>query len=393
MTTAVRMLVLFHRVLSDDVGQALGAYLEDQSHVRYAAVVRALWTSGLSLRAHLIERVVHDENPFTLAAEAGAVTGPMLQAACEDLRHLSTLAALRFNAEGLPPEPAVAAPGAGIKAKLAAAHDWAPLARDLADHIQAIGAGPMGRYHGFAWSSGQLKGIDHPDPIRLDQLVGHEEAKQTVLGNTEQFLRGLPANNLLLYGDRGTGKSSTVKALLHRYGPQGLRLVEVSRSDLKDVGSVMQRLRGRKQWFILFIDDLSFEEFEAEYKTFKAVMEGSLERRPDNVLVYATTNRKHLIKERWSDRPSPADDEVHAGDTMEEKLSLADRFGLTVVFTTPDQEQYLAIVRELAAQRSIDLPWDELRRRALQWELWQNGRSGRTARQFIDDLSGKLSAK
>jgi uncharacterized protein len=388
---AARMLVLFHRVLADEVGEALVKYLESPGIDTYVALARILWDQGTGLQAHLVERILYDENAFTLAAEAGGVPDGLISSARGDLRHLALLWRTEPDAGfGAPPLPPYAPAPDGIRRAMAESPDWAALAPELAAHIGSQGAGEMGRYRAFRWERGALRGIADPDPVTLDDLVGNSEAKAVICRNTEQFLAGLPANNLLLYGDRGTGKSSTVKALIHRYGGQGLRLLEVSRSELREIGAVMQRVRGRALRFILFIDDLSFEEFEAEYKTFKAVLEGSLERRPANVLVYATSNRKHLIRERWGDRPSPADEEVHAGDTMQEKLSLADRFGLTVIFATPDQEEYLRIVRSLAEQRRIEMPWEELRRLALQWELWQNGRSGRTARQFIDDLCGRL---
>lgn len=391
---ARRMLVLFHRVLKDEIGEALTQYLDSPSTQTYLALARLLWDKETSLPAHLIDRILYDQNAFTLGAEKGALSDELLAAARSDLRQLSYIFQIVPEAGvGVPPLPPYEPPAEGIRAALARSTDWTALVADMAEHIRVQGAGELGRYAAFRWEKGALRGIAEPDPITLAELVGNDEATATVLKNTEQLLAGLPANNLLLYGDRGTGKSSTVKALVHRYGPQGLRLVELSRSDLRDIGAVMQQVKSRSQRFILFMDDLSFEEFEAEYKTFKAVMEGSLERRPPNVLVYATSNRKHLIRERWGDRPSPADDEIHAGDTMEEKLSLADRFGLTVIFTTPDQEEYLAIVRSIAAQRAIPLAWDELRRRALQWEMWQNGRSGRTARQFIDDLCGELGIR
>ncbi|MCL6635108.1 MAG: ATP-binding protein [Peptococcaceae bacterium] len=203
--------------------------------------------------------------------------------------------------------------------------------------------------------------------------------------------RILPANNVLLYGDRGTGKSSTVKALLNHYRDRGLRLVEVAKGDLNGFALIARQLRDRPQRFIIFVDDLSFEESEVAYKELKAVLEGGLESRPANVLIYATSNRRHLVREHFSDRAAPAgpDGEVRGNDTVQEKLSLADRFGITVLFTSPDRALYLDIVRGLAKQRGISLAEGELERRALLWEAWHNGRSGRTARQFVDQISGR----
>jgi len=203
-------------------------------------------------------------------------------------------------------------------------------------------------------------------------------------------LAGLPANNILLYGDRGTGKSSTVKALLNRYRENGLRMVEVKKSDLADFPRLVRELRTSPQRFVLFVDDLSFEENEVEYKELKAVLEGGLESRPENVVIYATSNRRHLVRERFTDRQPeyPENGEVRPGDTVQEKLSLADRFGVTVLFMAPDKALYLEIVRGLAARRGISWPREELERQALLWEAWQNGRSGRSARQFIDSIWG-----
>jgi hypothetical protein len=208
-----------------------------------------------------------------------------------------------------------------------------------------------------------------------------------ILENTERFLAGHTASNMLLYGDRGSGKSSTVKALAHTYMGRGLRLVELAKPDLGDLPVVMRLLAGYRHKFIIFIDDLSFEETEQEYKTLKAVLEGGLEVKPDNVLIYVTSNRHHLIKETFSERSG---DEVHAGDSMQEKLSLADRFGLTVIFSTPDQKGYLHIVGRLAARLELPIEREELHRLALHWEMWHNGRSERTARQFVNHLAAGL---
>ncbi|MDH7479751.1 MAG: ATP-binding protein, partial [Syntrophomonadaceae bacterium] len=215
--------------------------------------------------------------------------------------------------------------------------------------------------------------------------------RQQLILNTERFLSGLPASNVLLYGKRGTGKSSMVKALLNRYYLQGLRLVEVSKDDLSDLPSIVNLLRNRTLHFIIFVDDLSFEEHEIQYKGLKAVLEGGIETMPRNVLIYATSNRRHLIREYFSDR-EPGE-EIHRDDTLQEKLSLADRFGITIFFPAPTQSVYLRIVEELANQRRIPLGREELHARAREWEKWQNGISGRTARQFVDNLAAEFGIR
>jgi predicted AAA+ superfamily ATPase len=228
--------------------------------------------------------------------------------------------------------------------------------------------------------------------VRLADLVGYERVREPLLTNTERFLAGLPAHHALLYGMPGTGKSSTVKAVMNEYADRGLRLVEVAKEDLGSLPRVLESLRARAPRFVIFVDDLSFEENEVEYKALKALLEGSVEEPPDNVRVYATSNRRNLIRERFSERDeSGVGDDVHARDTMQEKLSLSARFGLRVTFPTPDQRQYLEIVAGLARRRGIEMPEEELKERAVLWDRWHAGRSGRTARQFVDELQAELS--
>jgi predicted AAA+ superfamily ATPase len=234
--------------------------------------------------------------------------------------------------------------------------------------------------------------VDEPDPVRLADLVGYERVREPLLTNTERFLAGLPAHHALLYGMPGTGKSSTVKAVLNEYADRGLRLVEVAKEDLEALPRVLESLRARAPRFVIFVDDLSFEENEVEYKALKALLEGSVEEPPGNVRIYATSNRRNLIRERFSERDEGGvGDDVHARDTMQEKRSLSARFGLRVTFPTPDQRQYLEIVAGLACQRGIAMPEEELNERAILWERWHAGRSGRTARQFVDELEAELS--
>lgn len=265
----------------------------------------------------------------------------------------------------------------------------------LASYYCKTGYGPLSRYLAFRWrgKEGQsgpgLEGIVNPDPVRVEQLIGLERELKILAENTEYFLAGHHANNVLLYGNRGTGKSSAVKALLDTYGEQGLRLIELAKRNLGDLPDVVRHLAGRPQKFILFVDDLSFDDGEPEYKNLKTVLEGGLETKPPNVLIYATSNRRHLIRENFAEREG---DEVHARDTVEEKLSLADRFGITITFPSPDQKGYLQIVQGLALQRGLVVEEEELHRLALRWEMMHNGRSGRTARQFVDYLEAYLSA-
>jgi hypothetical protein len=234
--------------------------------------------------------------------------------------------------------------------------------------------------------------VVRPDPVRLSSLVGYDREREPLLENTRRLLAGLPSHHALLYGPPGTGKSSTVKAVLNEYAARGLRLVELAKEDLRELPRVLDALRGRGLRFVLFVDDLSFEEHEVEYKALKALLEGSIEEPPGNVRVYATSNRRNLIRERFSDRDEGSEaDDVHPHDTMREKLSLSARFGLRLTFPAPGQRLYLEIVEGLARERGLKAPEGELKERALLWDRWHAGRSGRTARQFVDELEAELA--
>ncbi|MDA8228277.1 MAG: ATP-binding protein [Desulfitobacterium hafniense] len=265
--------------------------------------------------------------------------------------------------------------------------EWSGLVNELTNYYSQVGTGILASFVAFRWDSRShvLVGVANPDPIKKEQLIGQSREQEIVLENTEHFLAGAPANNMILYGNRGTGKSSLVKSLLHCYVNRGLRLVELAKSDLTDFPLLSRSLGKQNQKFIIFIDDLSFDESDTDYKALKTLLEGSLETKPSNVLIYATSNRRHLVRETFSERKG---DEVHVRDNMEEKLSLSDRFGITVTFPAPDQEGYLKIVEGLAEQHNLDIERAELRQRALRWVMMHNGRSGRTARQFIDHLMG-----
>ena len=233
---------------------------------------------------------------------------------------------------------------------------------------------------------GHLREVIEPDPITLKELVGYELQKKDIIRNTEQFLKGIPANNLLLYGSRGTGKSSTVKAILNEYYSDGLRLIEVDKEQLGDFTRIIRLLKNKKQKFIIFVDDLVFAENEQSYSALKTILEGRVENRPDNIIIYATTNRRHLVKEKFSDR-----DDVHSKDTKEEQLSLADRFGMTISFYAPNQNEFLEIVDGIVEAKNIKVDKEYLHSEALKWEKWNNGRSPRSARQFINWLQGELA--
>ncbi|MHB8986413.1 MAG: DUF815 domain-containing protein [Eubacteriales bacterium] len=382
--------------------------------------------AGDAWQDHLINLILMDDNAFTRGAAAARLENlgrSLVVGAAEDLRRLQALygigAAMAVEAvisgtgdcslQGLAawedlncgvvkddsPDPVLSA----VKRQMAQASDWGEQIPALAAFHATNGSGIFAAFRAFRWSReggrGRLMGIAEPDFMRLDDLVGYGSQRAEVMANTEMFLAGCPANNVLLYGDRGTGKSSTVKALLHEYSGRGLRMVEVAKKDLRDFNRVTEVLRQHPQRFIIFVDDLSFEETEVEYKELKAILEGGLESRPSNVLICATSNRRHLVREFFTDRNSaqPDHSEIRRNETVQEKLSLVDRFGLTVLFTSPDRTLYLEIVKRIAGKRGLNIGEEELTRRALLWEVQHNGRSGRTARQFINHLTGEYSLK
>ena len=249
------------------------------------------------------------------------------------------------------------------------------------------GVGKYGLNKAFRYENEQICPIIHIGNGRLDQLIGYKTQKQQLKQNTEAFLAGKKANNVLLYGDSGTGKSSSIKALLNEYYKDGLRMIEVYKHQFKYLPRIIQELQSRNYKFILFMDDLSFEEFEIEYKYLKAVIEGGLEKKPDNILIYATSNRRHLVKQTWSDRQDQ--DEINVNDAKQEKTSLSSRFGVKILYTHPNRQNYLDIVDGLAKQYDLKIDQEELHQKALTWEIRQGGFSGRTAKQFINAMLGK----
>ena len=236
--------------------------------------------------------------------------------------------------------------------------------------------------------------INNMDKVMLSDLVGYEIQKKKLVDNTRAFVEGKKANNVLLFGDSGTGKSTSIKAIVNEFYDQGLRMIEIYKHQFKDLSNVIAAVKNRNYKFIIYMDDLSFEEFEIEYKFLKAVIEGGVETKPDNILIYATSNRRHLIRETWSDRNDVQQDEgMHRSDTMQEKLSLVNRFGVTINYSKPSQKEYFDIVIHLAGKAGIKMSEDELKAEANKWELSHGGISGRTAQQFIYYLQGQEDDK
>jgi len=256
----------------------------------------------------------------------------------------------------------------------------------LKEYYEQYGCGIFERYQAFVWDDA-LIGVVNYDKITFDQLIGYHRQKEALIENTECFLKEYPANNALLHGDRGTGKSSCVKALLNQFKGSKLKLISLNKNHVNQLYRIIEAIADRGCKFIIFIDDLSFEDTEIEYKQFKSIIDGGIEAQPSNVLIYVTSNRRNLIKETWKDRGDGA--EVHTNDGMQERLSLSDRFGLSITFPSPDQEAYLNIVRGIAEREKLKIDESVLIEEALRWDIRQKGRSGRAARQFINYIHGK----
>lgn len=411
--TSCLSLLIYREVLDDEVGQAFLDLLKAETPEvllpAYGAWFSALASRQQGWQDYLIDRLLTVENAFTrMIQTADLETAPaqLIRAVQHDLkvfqslyfwtsqqicewvsRHRSVPAWMdRLRRAESPRKAAMIQ----FQNQLETLSDWSLAVSELASFYQTFGSGIFAEYSAFRWQDGKLFAIAHPDPIEVNTLVGYETQRDALLKNTEFLLAGLPALHILLYGSRGSGKSSLIKSLVHQY--ENLRLIEVGKSELQDLPLIVEKLRDLPQKFVIFVDDLSFEEDDDAFKALKVVLEGNLTARPRNVAVYATTNRRHLVREYFEERPRPKDaDEIHAWDTVQEKLSFSDRFGLTLTFEPADQATYLKIVHHLAKQAGITLSSEELEFKALQWATRHNGRSGRTARQFVDFLRADLA--
>ncbi len=435
MQRAIAGLLVYQDILNSEVGKAAIELLDaianrDRSQATalicltaYGRFFKALAAENCGWEEYLIDRILQAENPFTLQAQNIAVDVPngtldkylspaLVMAARQDLQSLYTL---YINGHYIPkwvqqvgenpvcwiessPIDRIENRGrANIVSKLDCKNwgestdvpdNWGELLEDIVRYYQESGLGIFGKYRALRWQN-SLVGITTPDRIEIEQLIGYELQKDTLIKNTKALLSGKPALNILLYGGKGTGKSSLVKSLLNYFTDSQLRLIEVSKTDMRDLSIILDRIADLPQKFIIFIDDLSFEADDEAFKALKVVLEGSVTARPANVVVYATSNRRHLVREYFADRPRPQDaDDIQMWDTVQEKLSFSDRFGITLTFEPADQPKYLEIVHHLATSAQLPIERDDLERRALQWATRHNGRSGRTARQFIDYLMG-----
>ena len=349
----------------------------------------------------LTQALAESENPFSLACERRPAPADSLwELALEDMELFYSLFALELNEgpwELLRRFRVDRARGDGQRMKLTETLEKAATPRAMLEGLCAfyrdrgvglLGLGQVFRAEEKAGGARLFPVEDRPD-VRLNDLVGYEKQKEQLRNNTLAFLKGGRGNNVLLYGDAGTGKSTSIQAIVNEYAPEGLRLIEVYKDQYELIPDILRQVKGRNYRFILFLDDLSFEENETAYKYLKAVMEGGAEAAPENVRIYATSNRRHLVREMWNDRTDMEHDgDIHRSDTMEEKLSLASRFGLQIFYPAPTFEEYQGIVSALALRGGAGskLTPAQLRAAAATWQVRSGSRSGRTARQFIDAL-------
>ena len=393
-------LVVFRALLGDPVVAKLAA-LTDRLEAAddtiaplcdaVAAFEAALFAHTTNLGDYLSNAVLESETICVRQAAAGQVA-PVVQSALDsELAFLQALCGLTldklfqtaYSEQSQRPELAFLPRWETRELDLAAAYT------QRMSEVGKKGYGMFAKHHVFTVENGQLVPVKYPDPQKLSELPGYEQEREKVIANTRALLTGMPANNVLLYGDAGTGKSTSIKAIANQYYDRGLRLIEVYKHQFCDLNDVIAQIKNRNYKFIIYMDDLSFEEFEIEYKYLKAVIEGGLEKKPDNVLIYATSNRRHLVREKSSDKLEIMDDDdLHSSDTVQEKLSLVYRFGVRIYYGAPSKKEFQSIVKALAERNGITMPEDELLLEANKWELSHGGLTGRTAQQFIDHLLG-----
>ena len=382
-------LVIFRKLKKDPVISLLIATMEmietkqqtSQMIDAYTEMIYELYKQGDDLTEYIMKLILEDENIYILKKGEKQQTGTLLDnCLANELAFLQELAQTpcseitgRIGYDGFLPEYKVSQ------------LDFSKIYADRIHAIDQIGYGIYSKNHVFIIKDGVITAVEHPDKIRLSQLYDYEQERSEVIANTKALLSGKPANNVLLYGDCGTGKSSTVKAIANEFAKDGLRLIELKKKQLHEIPNIVEAVSKNPLKFIIFIDDLSFTEDDNDYAALKAILEGSVSSTASNLVIYATSNRRHLVRETFSARKG---DEIHFRDTMQELLSLSDRFGLTITFQKPDKKLFLDVVGKLADQYGLDTDREELEIKAEQFALSKGGRSPRVAKQFIEYMMG-----
>lgn len=378
-------LAVFRSLLGDEIINELWQLLDSGSEevsvniYNYSEFVSKLYKSGANLSEYVLKAVLQDENFYISGRAKGETFHSFIEEAVEnELRILQEFSQLQ------PQDFALFADGTISLPKWKTTEfDFVKEYKSRIENIGRYGYGKFAQNRMFILRKGEIVPVKHPDPQRLSSLFGYERERKAVIDNTLALLSGKPAQNVLLYGDAGTGKSSTVKAVVNEFADRGLRLIEITKEQLRDIPDIIESISANPLKFIIFIDDLSFVSGEDCFGALKATLEGSVSARTGNTAIYATSNRRHLVKESFSDRDG---DDVHRNDSMQETLSLSARFGLRVNFSKPDKKSYVQIAQELAAQHKINIDSDTLALKAEQFAMQGSGRSPRTARQFVNQL-------
>lgn len=376
-------LFIFDNIKNDAIVQAI---IQKDNANLLRGIVKFAETEGVtndSLREYIASLLANDENVLSNLARSGKKVGDDL---CRlAMLDIETIYSRLFNTK-IKYKPSGNDTGyysgytESIKC-ITASQTPAELLERLIEHYSKLGSGLLGKYIAFRFD-GELKGIENSDKADFAQIVGMEHQKKVLIDNTKAYIDGKFANNVLLFGDRGTGKSTSVKALLNMFAKDGLRVIELPKSAITKIPELTKQLEESPHKYILFLDDLTFERHDTEYRALKIAMEGQLQANAGNVLVYATSNRRHLIRETWADRDGG---EVHVNDNKQEMLSLAERFGISLFFPAPDSKQYIEIVRVLLERKGVEMT-DEIKKEAVRWEMNYGGKSGRCAKQFVADF-------
>lgn len=376
-------LFIFDGIKDDPI---VNAILEKDNATLLRGIVRFAETEGVtedSLREYIATLLANDENVLSMLARGQKRIGDDLyRLAMLDIETVFT----RLFDTKIKYKPSGNSTGYYVGytesiRKITSSNTPNELLENLLSHYSSLGNGLLSKYIAFRYD-GELKGIENSDKADFDDIVGMEHQKKVLTDNTKAYLEGKFANNVLLFGDRGTGKSTSVKALLNMFAKDGLRVIELPKSAITKIPDLTKQLEDSPHKYILFLDDLTFERHDTEYRALKIAMEGQLQANAGNVLVYATSNRRHLIRETWADRDGG---EVHVNDNKQEMLSLAERFGISLFFPAPDSKQYIEIVRVLLERNGIEMT-EEIKKEAVRWEMNYGGKSGRCAKQFVADF-------
>ncbi|MBQ8297603.1 MAG: ATP-binding protein [Ruminococcus sp.] len=383
---AVNSAAVFRELRSDDIINSLWSCLDvmtsddtAQKVYAYSRFVSKLYKKNINLSEYILKAVLEDENFYIVGKAQGKCFDDIIEECVENelkiFQELSQISSDEIKAE-------IGYDGF-LPSWKTSEIDFVSEYRSRIENIGRFGYGMYSKYFMFIVRDGKVTPVKHPDAQKLSDLYGYERERTAVINNTLALLSGRPAQNVLLYGDAGTGKSSTVKAIANEYASKGLRVIEVTKEQLRDIPHIIDSISKNPLKFILFIDDLSFTAGEDCFGALKATLEGSVSARADNIAIYATSNRRHLVKESFSDREG---DDIHRNDTIQELISLSARFGLTVNFSKPDKKSYINIVSELARKNGIEMDENELSVKAEAFALRGSGRSARTAKQFVNQL-------